>query len=138
MGPSPDIGHLCPGKNIHTASLGGSQIILAQVLCSLGTWQVSEVEGKKSSISAEREILSKIAPAAGGHESGANTEPNQTRSVPTSLVHHFNEHPDLVATNKFMFTARYKEMRTELQKLFMYVPDLLGIGTEKCLSLLRH
>lgn len=31
-----------------------------------------------------------------------------------------------------MFTSRYREMRTELLKLFMYFPDPLGIGIEKC------
>lgn len=42
------------------------------------------------------------------------------------LVDHIS---DFVATNNLVFTSRYKEMRTELQKLFMY---LLGIGIEKC------
>lgn len=48
------------------------------------------------------------------------------------LIDHFSEHPDFVAIDNFVFTSRYKEMRTELQKLFMYLPDLLGIGIGKC------
>lgn len=134
-GLSPDTAHLCLQKHTRGILRGKSNNYLLKCFATWEHGSFLKWRGKQSSISAEREVFSKIAPAAGagGQESGANPEPNQTRSGPGSLIHHFNEHPVLVATNNFMFTARYKEIKTELQKLFMYFPDLLGIGTVKCL-----